>query len=194
MKKKNESGFMLVETLIVSTVILGTLVFLFVQFQTVNKSYSDSFQYNTVPDLYLANQIREYLNENNLDDIISYLQESDKDYLELTTCPEDLIKYPRYCNAFLKQWGVKTLLFTKARTDSLYNSLLVTRELDENLIQFIGKIKDKNSADNLYRIIVFYEDKTFATLTISEEKNFYTFNKENTNETKLDALKARNLF
>lgn len=53
----NNKGFMLLETLIVSTVILGTLVFLYVQFVNVKSSYEVSFKYNTVPGIFMANEI-----------------------------------------------------------------------------------------------------------------------------------------
>src|SRR5574344_1738439 len=64
MKKSNNKGFMLLETLIVSTVILSTLVFLYIQFVNVKSSYEVSFRYNTIPGLYMAKEVSTYLTEN----------------------------------------------------------------------------------------------------------------------------------
>ena len=43
--KKNNRGFTLVETLVVSSFIVGILVFLFAQFSKLKKSYDASFEY-----------------------------------------------------------------------------------------------------------------------------------------------------
>ena len=48
--KKNR-GYVLFETLVVSTVILGTLVFLYIQLSSIKSSYNTSFKYNTVSAL-----------------------------------------------------------------------------------------------------------------------------------------------
>ena len=45
--KKNNQGFMLVEFLVVSIFVLGTLIFLTIEFNNINKSYNRSFKYDT---------------------------------------------------------------------------------------------------------------------------------------------------
>ena len=42
--QKNNKGFVLVETLLVSVFILTTLIFLFIQFRTVKQSFDRSFR------------------------------------------------------------------------------------------------------------------------------------------------------
>ena len=59
--KKNTKGFMLVEFLVVSIFVLGTLIFLTVQFNNINKSYNRSFKYDTVSNLYSAKNIRKMI-------------------------------------------------------------------------------------------------------------------------------------
>ena len=53
MKKKNNKGFMLVETLIVATFLVTTLLFIYVQFNNITRTYDTSFRYNTVNGLIL---------------------------------------------------------------------------------------------------------------------------------------------
>ena len=46
--KKNNKGFTILETLITSTLIISTLVFLYVQFSNLKQNYQESFEFNTV--------------------------------------------------------------------------------------------------------------------------------------------------
>ena len=63
MKKRNK-GFMLIETLVVSTFIISTLIYLYVQFTNLKKSYDISFRYDTIPGLYSAKEIDKFINNN----------------------------------------------------------------------------------------------------------------------------------
>ena len=56
MKKNNNKGFMLLETMIVSAFIITTLTFLYVQFSNLKKSYEESFKYDSIPELYKAKE------------------------------------------------------------------------------------------------------------------------------------------
>ena len=60
--KKNEKGFVLLETLIVTTFVVSTLIFLYTQFSNIKTSYDASFRYNTVEGLYDANHGRSRCN------------------------------------------------------------------------------------------------------------------------------------
>ena len=60
MKKNSNKGFVLAETLIVTTFVAGILFFMFVQFTSLSKNYNDSYKYNTVEDLYALRNIRDY--------------------------------------------------------------------------------------------------------------------------------------
>ena len=61
MKKIDNRGFMLTETLIVATFLVTTLLFLYIQFNNVTKTYDTSFKYNTVNGLYAVNNIINYI-------------------------------------------------------------------------------------------------------------------------------------
>ena len=65
MKKNKNSGFMLIETLLVSTFVLGVLTYLFLQFSALKRSYDDNFKYNTVPSLYGVKNINQYISKQN---------------------------------------------------------------------------------------------------------------------------------
>ena len=57
--KKN--GFMLAEVLIVSTLLIGVMAFMYTQIRTLTSSYAKSFKYNTVDGLYGAKIVYEFL-------------------------------------------------------------------------------------------------------------------------------------
>lgn len=48
----NKKGFILAETIAVSTVVLAALIIIYSQFVSINNSYYRSFIYNTVDNLY----------------------------------------------------------------------------------------------------------------------------------------------
>lgn len=60
--KINNKGFMLAEVFIVSSFVLGVLVYMFVQTNSIMKNYNRSFSYDTVQGLYITNEIKKYLN------------------------------------------------------------------------------------------------------------------------------------
>lgn len=60
--KKNNKGFMLAEVFIVSSFVLGVLVYMFIQINSIMKNYNRSFSYDTVQGLYVTNEVRKYIN------------------------------------------------------------------------------------------------------------------------------------
>ena len=62
--KNNNKGFMLAEVFIVSSFVLGVLVYMFIQMNSIMKNYNKSFSYDTVQGLYITNEVKKYLNYN----------------------------------------------------------------------------------------------------------------------------------
>jgi len=73
MKKNNIKGFVLAEVIIVSVVVITALTVMYMQFISVNNSYYRSFKYNTVDDLYATNNIRSFIEDDNLDNLVGLL-------------------------------------------------------------------------------------------------------------------------
>ena len=63
--KKNNRGFMLVEILIVVTVIVTSMIFLFVQISNMNNSYDEVFKYDTITSIYAMENIKKFLVNDN---------------------------------------------------------------------------------------------------------------------------------
>lgn len=59
--KKSNKGFMLAEVFIVSSFVLGVLVYMFIQINSIMKNYNNSFSYDTVQGLYMTNEVMNYI-------------------------------------------------------------------------------------------------------------------------------------
>lgn len=62
--KKNNKGFMLAEVFIVSSFVLGVLVYMFIQTNSIIRNFNRSFSYNTVSGLYITNEVAKYVKKN----------------------------------------------------------------------------------------------------------------------------------
>ena len=161
MKKNNKNGFILAETIAVSTVVLTSLVILYTQFVTINNSYSTSFKYNGINELFLTNNIREYIKEDGLDYLIKSLNTNS--YIDFTDCSNEYFIEYIYCKTLLDTSSVKTILFTNENVDDLKKQ---TNIFNSKLSSFIQSIN--TSTGNGYRIIVEFENDNYATLKIDK--------------------------
>lgn len=152
----NTKGFMLVETLIVTSFVAGVLIFLFIQFSTLEQKYESTYKYNTVEDLYSLKNIKKYL-ESDTTFINSLSILTDSSYLELTDC--SLLTDKQYC----------TKLFELENIDNIY---IVLNDFDKKMFdnknsefkEFISKVS-KNGNEK-YRIIAKFNNSTYATVRI----------------------------
>lgn len=163
MKKLNKKGFMLVETLIVSTFIMTILIFLYVQFRTVTDSYNTSFKYNNVNNVYIANNIRKFLNGENFSKIKSDLASSS--YIDVTNCPSTYITETSYCRKLFTDLNVSTVIVVKDDLTNVKGHM--NTQWSEGLKDFIRSLKT-DSETNSIRLIVEFTDNTYASLKFVE--------------------------
>lgn len=150
--KKNDRGFMLIETLLVGLFVASTLIYLYIQFSNLSRSYSDSFKYNTVEGLYALRDIREYLvlNQDSIENEIF-----DNNY---TLDPCSILPDEEYCRALIEKENIDTIIIT-------YNEVAnsnIPGDIDQNLLDFINRIEPVGQEE--YRIIASFNNKTYATL------------------------------
>lgn len=161
MKKSNIKGFILAEVIVVSVVVISAIIILYMQFTSVNNSYYRSFKYNTIDDLYSVNNIRSFIEVDNLDNIIEQLNE--KNYVDLSSCSNTYFIEYNYCKNLLSTLNVKTLIFTYEDVTNLKKELN-TPTFSEGMKTFIKTIS--STKNNKYRIIVEFEDDRYATLKL----------------------------
>lgn len=163
MKKNRHLGFMLIETLLVSTFVLGVLTYLFVQFSALKRSYDDNFKYDTVPGLYGVRNINEYIK---LQNGYSTLKNSVNDtygYLEFSCA----MISGTTCSKLVENLDIKTIYFVK---DNIFkNNVKIDLSIfvnDDELYHFCKKINFSDE-DRGYHLIVKYNNNTYATMSIT---------------------------
>ena len=165
--KKNKQGFILLETLVVSCFVIGTLIYMFVQFSTLKKSYNNSYKYNTVYDLYGASNVNKFIKNTSSNALINAVNSSTDEYVEIYSegiCNPSYLNTNNitYCNQLMTDLNIKLILVSKENLVKLKTKLTTNNPYNEELYQYIKKISIKNN--NNYRIIIEYNDNTFANL------------------------------
>lgn len=163
--KKNNKGFSLIETLIVSSFVVGTLVFLFSQFVVLKNNYNRSFKYNTVQAIYKAKNIDRYLSGIEYRNIINGVGNSSRGYVDISNCTTHITNN-NYCKTLFSKLDVKTVVVSKENLDNLKEDLNSNNPYTESFYQFIERQKEKITGSN-YRIIVEFNDDTYATVVLS---------------------------
>lgn len=159
MKKLNNKGFMLAETLIVTTFVAGILIFLFIQFTNLGKAYDDSYIYNTPEGLYALEDVKEYINTDldlllNIEENIGTMK-----YIDLTDC--NLFKNKDYCTNLFKLENIDRIFITTNTFDK--NSIT---GYNEDFNTFINKIVGEGSEK--YRLVASFKSGMFATLRLGD--------------------------
>ena len=167
MKKKNNQGFILLETLIVSAFIIGVLVFLYVQFSNIKRGYDESFRINTITGLYRAVDIKKYLNSVGYDNIKSALSTSQIGYIELNS--SQVNGDATYYDELIKYLNVKHILLVEGNMNKFKNYLKNNQEdfinrYTNDFYKYISKVS-VNSIEG-YRLLIVYNDDTYTSITL----------------------------
>lgn len=157
--KKNCKGFVLVEFLTVSIFVLGVLIFLTVQFNSINKSYNRSFKYDTVPDLYFARNIKNMILNDSYDNLKDKVNQ-DK-FVDFTDCDTAYFNSRNYCKALLKSEKVKKAIFVTQDLVS-FKTTDYYKNLDESFKLYISRLKSNNNGS--YMILLEFDDDTYTSL------------------------------
>lgn len=168
MNKNNNKGFMLLETLIVSTIILGTLVFLYIQFVNIKRNYDISFRYNTVPGLYIAKEFSGILAETGYTNLKNTLNPTTPYHIIDIGCADTNIN-TNLCNTFYEKSNIKQILFVRDDLSEfvagLQTGTIVDLRIKDELKKFIIRLTTKKNADQ-YRIIIEFKNKTYASIML----------------------------
>lgn len=159
MKKNNNQGFMLAETLIVSVFVAGVLIFLYIQFLKLNTSYDEPYIYNTVENLYALEDIKKYIQLE--ETVLEYIDTNIEalKYIDITDC--SLFTNVDYCTNLFKLEGIKDIFITTNSVPKTY-----IKGYSEEFQTFINKINFKGNEK--YRIVASFENFTFATIRFGE--------------------------
>lgn len=160
MKKNNNKGFMLAETLVVTTFVSGVLIFLFIQFSNLSKSYDESYIYNTTEGLYALEDLKKYIETDiNFTDYIDTNIETKK-YIDITNC--SLFTDESYCLNLIEIENIDKIFIS---TNSLPKDII--NEYDEGFTNFINKINKEGKEE--YRLVASFKNSTYATLRLGDD-------------------------
>ena len=155
MRKINDKGFMLAETLIVTTFVAGVLIFLFIQFSKLSNSYNNYYNYNSTEKLYALEDIKNYIqNDSNVSSIPGLIE--DTGYVEITNC--EIFSDRDYCLKLFELENVNKIYIIH---NSIFNSKLDME--DKDVLTFFKSIKNDNS---IYKTICNFKDGSYASLNL----------------------------
>lgn len=193
---KNKKGFVITEVLILTTVIMGVLVFMYAQFKSINRNYQYSLKYDTPEGLYLANNIINYINENRYDYLVSQLTLKKNGYIDITNCEEKIYGLLGDINndGFINSIDASNILnlISKVRNNETLtdNEKIAYNKSDINEDGIVDE-EDANIVLHNYTIIstsnyntrVTNETKTFCKLLFNKSNiKQILFTKEDTNQ------------
>lgn len=164
MKKNKKRGFILAETIVISTVVMTSLVFIYIQFNSVNNGFNRTFKYNSVNNLYLTNEVKKFILNSGSLKLTQALDDNSLSYLDLTTCSTSYFTEYIYCQTLFDNIKAKKVLFTTSDVTNLKAEVASNNSISSGLATFIKAINSSNTGS--HRIIIEFEDDTYATLQI----------------------------
>lgn len=156
--KKSNRGFMLVETLVATTIIVSALLFIYIQYSTITNNYMESFSYNTTNGLYAAYNIKNYILEDGYETLISEI--GSHDFLDITNCQTTYFDNEDYCSSLVINSNIVKLLFTYENVDN------INYGVNDKFKKFINRIVFDDTGE--YRLLIQFKDNTFATILLSK--------------------------
>lgn len=176
--KKN--GFMVVECVIASVVVLTVIIVLYTQIKSVVRTYNKSYNYDNVSSLYALSNFRSFLlTGDNYDKLVSKYQENKntnssvcgKNYV-FVSC--SIFNATNYCDTLLNVMGITTtnirpqqIIFTSSDLDELKSCDLKHEAgmLKDSFVDYILSLNiDKE--DNKYMLIAEFDDNTLASINL----------------------------
>ncbi|MFV0274800.1 MAG: hypothetical protein ACK5HL_00960 [Bacilli bacterium] len=156
---KNKKGFFTIEMLVTSTIIASFLIIIYYQVYSILNQYEKRSNYNTIDGLYAANNVRNFLRQNELS-ILKGIVEANK-YVDLTDC--SFISNNSYCNTLFNNLDIKQAILTNYNITNLkdFNYL---NDFDPLMKAFINSITIIESSE--YRIIVYLNDGSISTIKV----------------------------
>ena len=158
--KKNNKGFMLAETLLVTVFVSGVLIYLYVQFSKLNTAYDQSYLYNNVESLYALEDIKDYIESDALFTQYFVKNIESKYYIDISNC--NLFTDKEYCLSLFEIENIDEIFVT---------TNVVPKEkiniYSDDFSTFINKINEEG--EQPYRIIGSFDNSTFATIRFGDQ-------------------------
>lgn len=165
MKKKFNKGFLLAETIAVSAIVVGTLITIYVQFININKSYQQSFKYNTVDKLYYVDTLVDFISSDvsfaNLKEMLT------GEFIDLKTINycDNITTEPFQCDSLFDTLRIENILFSIENPIEFKININNYTEYSSGFRDYIKALYTDDEVDR-QRLIVEFNDGTYASLKI----------------------------
>lgn len=173
---KNNKGFLLVESLVVSTFVLTVLIFLYIQFNNLMVNHKKSYTYNSVENIYNLGSMSDFLRNTN-QDITLKTSLSNHPYILLYD-GNRCVNLPNgsttsVCNNLAQSMNLKYMIYTDSNIDSIkeYAKNYDDANLKQDMRDFILKV-DATRVDGKGRLFAKFgvsndsSNDKFATVAI----------------------------
>ena len=178
--KKN--GFMVVECVIASVVVLTVIILLYTQVKAIARSYNKSYNYDNVTSMYALSNFRTFLlNGDNYDKLLSDYFENKRN--NSSNCGKNyvFIKCDRfsgaasnYCDTLFSAMGInpshgmpRQIIFTSSNLEEIKACDLRndSGKLKSSFVDYILSLNSEEVKDK-YLLIAEFDDETLASLYI----------------------------
>ncbi len=169
--KKDNRGFLLAESLIVSTFVLTVLILLYIQFNNLTTNYQNSYDYNNVESIYDVASVADFLLENGYD--LSTQLTSTKPYVVVFKdgyCNLETGISGTFCDTLLNQMGATTVIYTSSNISIIqeYVSSHDDSNINQSFREFISRV-ETTTILNKGRLFAEFENGTYATIAMDNE-------------------------
>ncbi len=166
MTKMNNKGFLLAESLIVSTFVLTVLIFLFIQFRSIMISNKRTYTYNSIEDIYSLGSVSDYYKNNPdvLDNLKGQINESNK-YIYIYKDNETNPLCSGTCHRIAEAGALEYIIYTDSNIETIRGALN-NDQAAEDLRTFVRKI-DTQMVEGMGRLIGKYKNGNFATVVLN---------------------------
>ena len=163
MNKKNNKGFLLAESLIVTTFVLTVLIYLFTQFKNLMTEYKKNYSYNAVQDIYNLGSLGSYITKNSIN-----LGEFKIIYINNKST---LIgEYQNFFENMANNMNIDYIIYEDSDIERVKENInkYDQETIGQDMIDFIEKVKT-TKIEKKGRLIAKFINGHFATIVI--EKN-----------------------
>lgn len=178
MKKMNNKGFALVETLIVATFVMGILTLIFSNFLPMMGKYERRERYDDIDSVYNTYLIKRMLENGESKDktntLTSKITSNPSPFYNPVNCNiYNNTEFLDYCQNIFQNTGVSDIIVTSYNLSSLKNNLPTNSSKDFK--DYISSLPNynKNKENYKYRIIVRY--KHIINSETGDENTYYSF-------------------
>ena len=163
--KKN--GFVLVETLIATTLIAVVFTIIYIEFGVINDNYKKTYNNNSVEKIYAVNNIKNFILADGYESFKSKIDDQDLYFKDVTNC-EDFINQSQ-CTNLVNTLDIDKIVYINEGFNSFLRILTYYNQEDAYIYNYVSSYI--SPSDDIDYILVKFKDKQIAALSLNQTIN-----------------------